>query len=393
MINFGHNSHYVINNRVFHNKTLALLYANESNIPSNDIVWKFHDDEFNSIDWTIEPSLSINEFYRQRALSIRQKYDYVILMCSGGPDSTNMAYSFLRNGIHVDEIVASAPMSGLSNWKNDPNDQKTENTISETKLAQIPFVNEIHDLYPHIKITINDYFEDMLSYKDSDWLIKSTDYIHPTTVARYALEKFPHLQKLAETDKKVGVVYGIDKPTIFIEKDKIYNMIVDYAVNTPTDNDFKNFYNELFYFSHEMPQLVVKQCHMLKKWLFLPENSRALALTKLNGQIAPTKEFNAGLYQRAIVPCIYPMIEKKIWQAGKPNYNILANMDMWFYKKHNSLRVYDMMTHNINSIINTIRDDLFQYKFYRDLDGNIIRYRSGLKLFHKKFYIGSTNEK
>ena len=87
------------------------------------------------------------------------------------------------------------------------------------------------------------------------------------------------------------------------------------------------------------------------------------------------------------------MIEKKIWQAGKPNYNILANMDMWFYKKHNSLRVYDMMTHNINSIINTIREDLFQYKFYRDLDGNIIRYRSGLKLFYKKFFIGSINEK
>jgi hypothetical protein len=86
------------------------------------------------------------------------------------------------------------------------------------------------------------------------------------------------------------------------------------------------------------------------------------------------------------------MIEKKIWQAGKPKYNILADMDSWFYQKHNSLGVYDMMVSNVNSIIHKMRNDLFQYKEYYD-SGKIIRYRMGLKGFYKNFLIGDVNEK
>lgn len=389
-LNYGYNSFYTVGNEHFKNKTLALLRSNET---ASNITWSFHDNAFNSIDWTIEPSISLNDLYAARALSLRQKYDYIILMCSGGPDSNNVAYSFLKNGIHVDEIIASAPLSGLNNWVDNENDKTTENVISETRLAQIPFVKEIQSKYPNVKITLNDYFEDILNYKDSDWLIKSTDYAHPTTVARYGIEKFPHLRKLAETDKKVGIIYGIDKPFLTIDKGEMHCMISDYAVNVPTESPFDNFYNELFYYSHEMPYILSKQCHLLKKWLFLPENKKALMLTKLNSQIAPFKEFNAGLYQRAIVPCIYPMIEKQIWQAGKPKYNIMADMDSWFYSNHSKLKIYDMMTSNINSIIGKLRPDLFQYKRYYDSSGKIITYKSGYKGFFKTFLIGNIDEK
>lgn len=390
---YGFNSFYNVSGRVFTNKTLALLYANNNNIATENISWNFHDNEISSVDWKIEPVQSINDLYRTRAQMLREKYDYLILMCSGGPDSNNMAYSFLKNGIHVDEIIASAPLSGLKDWKDNISDTRTENVISETRFAQIPFIDEIRNNYPSVKITINDYFEDILQYDDAEWLIHSTDYIHPTTAARYSLDKFPHLRKLAETDRRIGVVYGIDKPFILIQGEKFINSISDYAVNVPTEiRKFKNFYNELFYFSHELPQIMIKQCHMLKRWLFLPENELALKLTRLNGKTAPFKDFNSGLYQRAIVPCIYPLIETKIWQAGKPKYNILADMDDWFYKKHNSLGVYDMMISNVNSIISKMRNDLFQYKDYYDGE-KTVRYRMGLKGFYKNFLIGDINEK
>lgn len=386
MLHYGYNSFYTVNNISFTNKTLALLYAND--VSATDIAWNFHDDIFSKYNWRNEPHISINELYKHRAAMLREKYDYIVLMCSGGPDSNNVAYSFLKNGIHVDEIIASAPLSGLSNWIDDKNDKRTENVISETRLAQIPFIEEIRRDYPNVKITLNDYFEDILEYKDSDWLIKSTDYIHPTTVARYSLSKFSHLRKLAETDKHVGVIYGIDKPFLTIKNGKLYNTISDYAVNVPTETEFSNFHNELFYFSHEIPQLIAKQCHLLKKWLFLPENKMALQLTKLNTEVAPFYDFNSGIYQRAIVPCIYPMIENEIWQAGKPKYNILADMDSWFYNKHNALNVYDMMKSNVNSILNTLRSDLFQYKQYYNSNKQIITYKSGLKAFYKTFFIG-----
>ena len=392
-MNYGYSSYYTVRGQAFANKTLALLYANENKIPVSEVEWHFHDAEFNSVDWTIEPILSINELYAIRAKQLREKYDYLIVMCSGGPDSNNVVYSFLKNGIHIDEIIASAPLSGLSNWVDDPTNKKTENVISETRLAQIPFLAEVEANYPQVKITINDYFEDILEYKDTDWLIRSTDYVHPTTVGRYNIEKFSHLRKLAETEKKVGVIYGIDKPYLMFSNGEIRNVIGDYAVNVPVELEhFENFHTELFYFSHTLPELVVKQCHILVRWLLLPENKIALRLAALNGHPAPNKDFNLGLYQRAIVPCIYPMIEKQIWQAGKPKFNIFADMDSWFYQQHSSLKVYDMMKSNVNTVLNVLQPEYFQYKEYYNESGQLQKYKFGLKGFGKSFLIGKLHE-
>jgi len=389
----AYDSHYLVNGQKYQNKTLALFEANRLQLPISQIEWYFNDKEFSSLDWSIEPLQSLNDLYKLRARQIREKYDYVIVMCSGGADSTNVVYSFLENGFHIDEIIASAPLSGLRDWQDKSNDISPENTISETKLAQIPFLQEIEQKYPQVKITLNDYFEDILNYKDTDWLIRSTDFPHPTTVARYDIEKLPHLQKLAETDKKVGVVYGIDKPIINIKDGKIYNTIPDNAVNVPIEfAKFENYSIELFYYAYSLPELLIKQCHMLARWLYLPENKSAKDFAYYNGRPAPNRQWNNGYYQRAIVPCIYPNLKKKIWQAGKPQYNILANLDNWFYQHHGSLRVHDMMISNINNTLFKLHPFYFQYKEYYDERGNIKRYRHGLKGFFKTYYIGEIND-
>lgn len=392
-ISYGFDSYYSVDTQIFKNKTLALLHANEKRLDISAVKWHFHDAELDSANWTQEPALSLDQLYAMRAKQIREKYDYVIAMCSGGPDSTNVVYSFLKNGIHLDEIIASAPLSGLRDWKDNPNDKSTENTISETKFAQIPFLQEIEKDYPQVKITLNDYFESMLEYQDTDWLIRSTDYVHPTTVARYDIEKLPHLRSLAETGKRIGVVYGIDKPILSIKDNKVYNTIVDYCVNTPPIDFsmFENFHTELFYYSTEIPQLMVKQCHQLIKWLRLQENSQALYYTSIHGNPMPNKFWHNGHYQRSIVPCIYPMIKTEIWQAGKPYGNIMNNMDHWFYDKHKSEKIYDMMTSNINTTLNKLHPFYFQYKEYYD-QGLVKRFRSGLKGFFKTYYIGELNE-
>ena len=385
-------NYYKINGLIFTNKTLALIYANDNGIPSTNITWHFNDDLLNSSDWSVEPPLSLNDYYSQRARELREKYDYIIVMCSGGADSTNVVYSFLKNGLHIDEIFASAPLSGLSNWVDNINDKSVENTISETKFAQLPFLAEIVRDYPKVKITINDYFEDILNYKDTDWLIKSTDFVHPTTVARYNLETTKHLQKLAETNKNVGVIYGIDKPIIKIQPDgKIVNRIVDVAVNVPMPFDsFQNFSNELFYWGAH-PDLMIKECHILVRWLFLPENKKILDLTLLNGQNIIGANFDSGTWQRAIVPCIYPMIEKEIWQAGKPKFNIMSDMDNWFYKNHGELKIISMMKGNISDILAKLEPQYFNYQNYYH-GGKYIKYMSGLKSYFKTFYIGEANE-
>ena len=76
-----------------------------------------------------------------------------------------MVKSFLNNNIRIDEIVAAAPISGLKNWKVNLNDKSANNTITETIVSQLPFLDSISKTHPNIKLSIHDYFEDILEMK------------------------------------------------------------------------------------------------------------------------------------------------------------------------------------------------------------------------------------
>ena len=67
----------------------------------------FHDDYFSQFDWTKEPQQSLKELYKQRAIQLRDKYDYLILSYSGGSDSHQALETFLNNNIFIDEIFIS----------------------------------------------------------------------------------------------------------------------------------------------------------------------------------------------------------------------------------------------------------------------------------------------
>ena len=105
--------YYQVNNTKFTNKIQAILEAQKT---LAEVTWDYYSNTFNQVEWNKEPQIDLDSLYRLRAQQIRNQYDYVIVMCSGGADSTNVIRSFLNNGIHVDEVVASAPISGLNNW-------------------------------------------------------------------------------------------------------------------------------------------------------------------------------------------------------------------------------------------------------------------------------------
>ena len=273
----SHLGYYKVNNKFFNDKIEAILEAN-TNLA--DVEWNFHQEVYGQINWLVEPDLTLDDYYRMRAQQIREQFEYVVILCSGGGDSTNVAYSFLRNGIKVDEIIASAPLSGLSRWQHQNRDNSADNTMSETYYAQLPLVKDLAAEFPDVKITINDYFETMLNFKTDDWLFRSGEWIHPSSGARYNLERLTHLRNMAEAGKKIAIVYGIDKPMlIFDREDNIRLAMADRTVNVQRpafEKNYPNVQNVLFYFSPEMPLMQVKQAHALAKWLFQPGNENAL---------------------------------------------------------------------------------------------------------------------
>jgi len=377
--------HYTVNGKVFFEKLDAILYANKT---LADVEWNFNDTILKSVDWATEPTTTLDEFYKIRAQQIRDEYDYVVIMCSGGADSTNIAWTFLNNNILVDEIIASAPVSGLNNWKNTTADISASNTMSETYLVQLPLVADIKAKHPNVKITINDYFKNMIDFKTDDWLFRGGEWIHPSGVARYNLEQLTHLRNLAESGKKIAIVYGIDKPTVLVGTDgDIWIQIADSTVNVQRpafDKPYPNVENVLFYYSPDLPLMMVKQGHQVAKWVALPENEKVLKLVynslKHKTMFEQQNKIRNSFYQRAIVPCIYPSTWKPIFQGAKPTRMFLGEHDDWFYQLHHDTRMYELVDSDFRNFIKTINAK------YLDKTG------TGFNLYRKYYKLGPTSK-
>lgn len=63
------------------------------------------DAENDRLDWTQEPTASFDELMGIHARNLRNKYERLIFMWSGGTDSHTMYNIFKANNIHIDEII------------------------------------------------------------------------------------------------------------------------------------------------------------------------------------------------------------------------------------------------------------------------------------------------
>ena len=387
------NGYYKVGGKIFLEKVEAIYHASQT---KKNIAWYFHDDLYTSLDWTTEPTESLNDLYKQRAQQLRNKYDYLVIFFSGGADSTNMVYSFLNNGIHIDEIVAGAPLSGLKNWE-DSNTTTAENTISETRLAQIPGLKKISDQYSSVKITVHDYFQDMLEYKTDEWLWKSGSYIHPTFAARYRLERdeYNHLKRIADSGKKIGFIYGLDKPNIIEHQGNYYTMFRDTLVNNAFQAlEHPMAFPELFYYNTDVPKLLIKQAHVTAKYISLPGNKSIYDDMLYNSsneskgspwRLRNDPTYNTGRYERAIVPAIYPMLNETVFQADKPRSIFFAQHDDWFGKLHKDTRAWQLMQSDFNNFIRGIDENLY------NVDPNT-KVASGFYEYKKFYKIGPVSK-
>jgi hypothetical protein len=341
---------YRVNNQIFPTKVEAVLAANQT---LSEVEWDYNEDVFPKLDWTREPNISLQELYHQRAKQIREQYDYVILMLSGGGDSTNMLYSFLENGVHVDEVIGSAPVSGLKNFQVDASDKSAQNQVSETYLAQIPLLKQVSERWPNVKVTLYDYFEDIVNFKTDEWILRGSFWLHPSATRHY-LGRLGHLKQLADQGKRIAKVYGIDKPVIYRgESGKLYNIITDAAIQQPnhktTDEQFDNIETVFFYITPDMPEVMIKQCHVLCKWMFsgitpMARFARATLFDRSTPRDYQTSKERTSVHHRAIIEGIYPFLDGiKIWQAHKSNVTIAGPHDIifdtWISKLHKDLKI------------------------------------------------------
>ena len=378
--------YYIVNGKIYTNKIEAIFEAQKTNA---DMEWKFHDEEFQRANWQQEPAGSIDDIYRRRAQQIRENYDYIVLMVSGGADSTNMLMSFLNNGIAVDEVVGMTPLSGMNNWNFNDKDKSVINTASEYKYAQLPLMHWVTEHHPKVKVTMVDTFEDMYRPKTDEWLLNCQDIINIHTADMGKIDSLGHIKRMADAGKRIAVVMGTDKPVITIWPDNnIYCLMADTPVNVPKlpfKEGYPNVDRLLFYWTHEMPEVTIKMAHVIAKSIFLPENKdiytavldlpKKHKTTKNNGlsteqvlnkiitertglkQYNPVNSYDSydphNVYQRRVPAVIYPTTwNTKTFQGGKMDdlNGFFSDNHSWFFTVHRNSRAVETMISDFSSL-------------------------------------------
>ena len=328
---YNHKGFYRAGHQVYRNKLEAFLALNK--IPgAHHLHWDYHEDVFSAKPWTVEPPVDIEELYRQRALQLREQYDHIVLFYSGGADSHTILQSFIRNKIKIDEVFiygafkAEEKRINELGWDKSPG-YYTREVIGIAK----PVLKELQKKHK-FKITVWDWTNKTLDVlKNRDWFWDVGARYAPDTIPRQFLhEAFMHNDRFEAKGKKVGFVFGIDKPRLVRDDKHVYFAFLDQMLTTGVGNnsDIHNRYwenDEYFYWSPNLPEIVIKQAHLI--FNFLKNTNNINILNHVNN----LSNFHQGNFNQLVHPIIYPSWDTNTWQVKKSTSTVKDEFGKWFF--------------------------------------------------------------
>lgn len=323
---------YRVGFKKFSNKTLALI---ESNRTGYEVEWLFNNEIYSGIDWTVPIETPLFEIYKQRAQQLRNNYDYLMLYYSGGADSSTILRTFVENNIFLDEIVMQLPETVRQSF--DPNDTSEGNFYAELEYSAVPYLNKIRNkLHPNTLIRYQDFSKPGLELlKQEDWLDTvplCTNITLSGVFRQIAQNSDHHILNLYDTGKSIAQILGIDKPLVYFDGTDYYSYFMDtstYHYVSPVDfNDSElskgKYATEFFYWTPDMPEIVVKQAQDIKRNCELNPWAKFMASEILVRHISE--------YRPVLHPVIYPSDVTVEFQTEKPSSKIVRAMDRWFWE-------------------------------------------------------------
>lgn len=237
------------------NFTNALEFWKHINTTDENFSFHLYENQFKSVDWTKEPIDSVEILCSMRAKQIRDKYDYVRIWYSAGRDSHHILKTFLENNLRVDELLIM-DWSILKRFETD---------------ASIAYKSAVDTFtsygIPLPKITIFKTEKEQYNrFFCKDFYLKYGAY---STNYNFNLNHYPNIiqafPELTDGRGKLCEVYGFEKSKIHMDDDgKFYFQMNDKNFNQGlghADN------SEWFYLSGDLPELAIKQSHIIMNFL------------------------------------------------------------------------------------------------------------------------------
>jgi hypothetical protein len=314
------NGYYRVGDKNFNFKINALEEATRTN---QSIQWEFNTDAYRNLNWRKSSGASLSTLYRLRAEQLRNQYDYLVLAFSGGSDSYTVLRSFIDNNIHLDEIVCDWPLSQTEQLKISA-DASPENYNSEWALAIKPVLEYVQQHHPKIKITVTDSLQS-LSNEDHEDTCTLTQIHNYVSIKRYR-KILERIRTLSDQHRNVALVLGIDKPRMYVDKNVFCVYFSDAAcwIKSSIGKYTRNV--EYFYWTPNMPEIVLEQAHTIYQHVLQNKNSVAFLTSSEHN-----RDFVKSL--------IYPLWNPKIFQANKGSSLIYNEQYAWFFSKQKTIEI------------------------------------------------------
>lgn len=328
--------------------------------------WRFNQQVFDQLNWFHEPESDLWSFYQQRCRQIRQAYDYCVLFYSGGSDSDNMLKAWLDSGCNLDEIATikiSSTNVALGNfdWAVEI-PQVVEPVVQRLQKQGIKFRYREIDSVAH---TV-----DYLEHNIDDYFFQASQSFSPNNTMKSRLrETITDYQKIIDSGQRLCFIWGSDKPQIRYDPSTNHWYldfidIVDNCVSPYVQENYaRGWFDELFYWTPDLPLMLVKQAHTLKRWCTTVHDRRFYQTAP--GPYGYNQSLDLWLTAAAAKMALYPRWDSDTLVAPKPQYGsvrpdqgylVYSERDRWFFTNHSDLqRCYDDQVKSIISFLQTHR--------------------------------------
>lgn len=336
--------YYTCGNMEFDSKIKACLHSMKTKTPIN---WYFNNAEFEKHDWSVEPTETLDELYNQRARQLRERYDHLILSYSGGSDSHNILMAFIRQGIHLDEIIVNTMDKGSKKFTElNPLNKNNKNAAAEYALQTLPRLKEVENLIPNTKITVVDLTDHLFDFLektgDASWIMDKKEQVNIAGATRFNYIHFADIRKQFDKGKSIGLILGLEKPRTWIKNGEFFLGFNDRPANIVTVaehfRDYTNSTVEFFYWSPEAVKIIAKQAHVIKKWVeAFPQYQNLWDVAKLTEPYPVVYRFK---HERLLRTIIYTTWDNDWYQADKAVQDWYSEFDAWFYEGFSDTKAY-----------------------------------------------------
>ena len=319
-VQYARAGHYFVGDKKFYNNYQAFEYAKKT---GGEVKWYFYDDVWDNAhrvgNWKQQ---TLDQLYDLRAKQLRQQYDHITILSSGGWDSRNVVEVFERNGLHIDCILTQV-VPELNSTTSSTN-FAAENWNGEILYHAEPFAVQYVKRHPKTLFLRHEWINEAeKALRDPELLITTSHCRVGLTATRFtSMAKNPTLLDITK-NKNACIISGADKPCIVLNGDAAMGFIPEGIIRhlnwfcSASKGWPPNIIHENFYWTPELPELVVRGWYELLALCArdpLVRQAHSLTETLPNRMIRKS----SIPVQNSMRKMLYRGFDPNAWQAKKP---------------------------------------------------------------------------